>query len=318
MGSSIVLKGIELSTHCGVTAQEREKPQLILVDVIFRCPNASSFLSDQIQDTVDYGSVINKIQEVGQSQHFFLLEALAERLSQVLFKEFPLTHLKLWVRKTQPPISNLQGSVGVQLHRAREASIGSLQSPSPFLISQFSKLKTGHFLDVATGQGRHALYLAKHGFSIHGIDRDATGLTTLNRLAQKASLSSITTEVLDLEKNPLSPPDLGTELYDGILVFFYLYRPLFPRLAQALKPGGILLYETFHIDNHHYRQHPRRQEFCLRNNELLTILQGFRILYYEEGDHVGPDGRSRSFTTRALAQKIATSEYHSHIVTPDR
>ena len=317
MGSSIVLKGIELLTHCGVTAQEREKPQPILVDISFRCPNRKAFLSDQIQDTVDYGAVITKVQEVGQHQHFFLLEALAEQLSQALFKEFPLTHLKLWVRKIQPPVSNLQGSVGIHINRSREVFSGSSGSPSSFLVSQRSKLRPGHLLDVATGQGRHALYLAKQGFSIHGIDRDPMALEALNRLAQEASLSSISTEVLDLEKNSSSPPDLGNELYDGILVFFYLYRPLFPRLFQALKPGGVLIYETFHIDNHHYRQHPRREEFCLQNNELLTLLQDFRILHYEEGDHVGPDGRSRSFTTRALAQKMATPEFSSHILKPN-
>jgi hypothetical protein len=58
------------------------------------------------------------------------------------------------------------------------------------------------------------------------------------------------------------------------------------------------------LDNHIRRQHPRRKEFCLEANELITLLQGLRILHYDEGDHEGPSEKERAFTARALAQKI--------------
>jgi len=156
---------------------------------------------------------------------------------------------------------------------------------------------------VATGQGRQAMYLASKGFAVHGIDRDAAALHELQAQAQKTGLSSITTESIDLEMNPQHPPDLGTAMYDVIIVFFYLYRPLFPQLLHALKPGGVIMYETFLLDNHLHRQHPRRKEFCLEANELLTFLQELRILHYDEGDHEGSSGRERAFTARALARK---------------
>jgi cyclopropane fatty-acyl-phospholipid synthase-like methyltransferase len=158
-------------------------------------------------------------------------------------------------------------------------------------------------LDVATGRGRHAMYLASKGFPVHGIDRDADALHELQAQAQEAGLSSITTEYIDLEVNPQHPPDLGTATYDVILVFFYLYRPLFPQLVNALKSGGIIMYETFLLENHILRQHPRRKEFCLEANELLTLLQGFRILHYDEGEHEDPSGKERAYTARILAQK---------------
>ncbi|MDX2348521.1 MAG: methyltransferase type 12, partial [Nitrospirota bacterium] len=88
-----------------------------------------------------------------------------------------------------------------------------------------------------------------------------------------------------------------------ILVFFYLYRPLFPQLLKALKPGGVILYETFLLENHIHRQHPRRKEFCLETNELLTLLEGFQILHYDEGDHTGTSKTDRAFTARAMARK---------------
>jgi hypothetical protein len=88
-----------------------------------------------------------------------------------------------------------------------------------------------------------------------------------------------------------------------ILVFFYLYRPLFPQLIKALKPGGVILYETFLLENHLHRQHPRRKEFCLEPNELLTLLRDVQVLHYDEGDHRGTSEADRAFTARILARK---------------
>jgi hypothetical protein len=93
------------------------------------------------------------------------------------------------------------------------------------------------------------------------------------------------------------------ERYDGVLVFFYLYRPLFPAIIKALKPGGVLVYETFLIDNHDHYHHPRRKEFCLEHNELLRLTQGLRVLHYEEGQHQGTEENEQPFTARLVARK---------------
>lgn len=304
MLSSIVLKGIQLSSRCGVTDTERQLPQPLLVDLNFRCPNHPAFQSDQLADTVDYGAIIQCIRNIGEGQAFSLIETLTENICQALFHKFPITHLTIWVRKIQPPLDNIKGSVGVQVSRSRgHMALSEVGQPSSFLVSELSRLPHGKVLDVAAGRGRHAIYLASQGFSVHGIDRDVDSLHYLQALAKEADLPSITTESLDLEGNPQNPPDLGTAIYDVIIVFFYLYRPLFPRLVKALKSGGVIMYETFLLDNHIHRQHPRRKEFCLAANELLTLLQGFRILHYEEGDHENSSGKERAFTARALAQK---------------
>ena len=304
MPSSIVVKGIQLSVRCGVTETERHHPQPLLIDLIFRCPNQPAFQSDQLSDTVDYGMVTQRVRDIGEGQAFSLIETLAENICQTLFHEFPITHLKIWARKIRPPLTKIKGSVGVQLIRSRPpiASTDLVQA-SPFLVSQLSRIPQGKILDVATGRGRHAVYLTSKGFSVHGIDRDADALHDLQAQARQKGLSTLTTESIDLEVDPQHPPDLGTAAYDGIIVFYYLYRPLFPQLVKALKSGGIIMYETFLLDNHIHRQHPRRKEFCLEPNELLTLLHGCRILHYEEGDHEGPSGKERAFTARALARK---------------
>lgn len=302
MSSSIVVKGIQLSARCGVTDTERQQPQPLLVDLIFRCPNQSAFQSDELSDTVDYGTITQRIQDIGEGRDFSLIETMAETICQTLLHEFPITRLKIWVRKIRPPLKRIEGSVGVQLIRSRQPIASpDLRHPAPFLVDQISRLPHGTVLDVATGRGRHAMYLASKGFPVHGIDRDADALHELQAQAQEAGLSSITTESIDLEVNPQHPSDLGTAMYDVILVFFYLYRPLFPQLIKALKPGGVIMYETFLLDNHIHRQHPRRKEFCLETNELLTLLPGLNILHYDEDDHAGSSGRA--FTARILARK---------------
>jgi dihydroneopterin aldolase len=304
MPSSIVVKGIQLSARCGVTEMERQHPQPLLVDLTFRCPNHTAFLSDQLSDTVDYGMITQRIRDIGENREFSLIETLTEKICQTLFDEFPITHLKIWVRKIRPPLDRIKGSVGVQLIRSRQTIAStSLPHPSPFLVAQCSRLPHGKLLDVAAGHGRHAIYLASKGFSVHAIDRDAEALHDLQAEAQEAGLSSMTTECMDLEVDPQYPPDLGTAAYDVIIVFFYLYRPLFPQLIQGLKSGGVIMYETFLLENHILRQHPRRKEFCLEANELLTLLQGFRILHYDEGEHEDPSGKERAYTARILAQK---------------
>ena len=304
MPSSIVITGIQLNAYCGVTDIERSQPQPILVDLTLRCPNEPAFKSDQLTDTVDYAAIAQCVRNAGESQAFALLEALTEHLCQTLFQHFPLSHLKIWTRKVRAPIQDFSGSVGIRLIRSRRDILqASHGHPSPFLITHLPRLPRGKALDVATGCGRHAHFLATQGFSVHGIDRNREALEFLDAQSQEAGGLAITTEYIDLETDDRNPPDLGTEMYDVILVFFYLYRPLFPQLIKALKPGGVILYETFLLENHLLRQHPHRKEFCLEPNELLTLLREVQILHYDEGDHRGISEADRAFTARIVARK---------------
>ncbi|MBI3248860.1 MAG: methyltransferase domain-containing protein [Deltaproteobacteria bacterium] len=188
------------------------------------------------------------------------------------------------------------------------ASLSSpvIRPPTRFLLEQTRLLPRGKALDVAAGTGRNTLFLAEAGFAVHAVDRDRDALKTLSSVARERGLSTITVEELDLEspENPILPALLfPAAAYDVVVVFFYLFRPLFPALLHTLKPGGTLLYETFLAENYLRYQRPRHREFCLEPGELPDLAQGLEILHYDESERPGKDGGPVTFTARLLARK---------------
>ena len=138
----------------------------------------------------------------------------------------------------------------------------------------------GRVLDVACGRGRHALLLAQSGLRIRAIDRDPDAIAGLGAEADRLGLP-IETDVVDLETDP--PPSLGESLYDMIVVFNYLHRPLMPMLRAAVKPGGRIFYETF-TTRQAERGKPRNPAFLLKEGELQELMKPFVILRSREGD----------------------------------
>lgn len=177
------------------------------------------------------------------------------------------------------------------------------QAPARFLLESMHLLPHGLVLDVAAGSGHNALYLADQGFRVHAIDRNPEALRELQLTARERQLALVTTEVVDLESEPFPYRVFPLARYDVVIVFFYLFRPLFPALLRTLKPGGRLMYETFLIDNYLRYQRPRHPEFCLARGELRTLVSGLHILHYDEGVRESKDGQRETFTARLLARK---------------
>ena len=304
MGEHVVIEQLEFRGRCGVTPEERARPQSLAVDLELDCGQEAAGLSDDLVHTIDYAKVAQRAVDIGTLQESQLLETLAERLLAALFEEFPIGRIKLWLRKLHPPISFVTRSVGINIERTRleQQVLRTYPPPAQFLVQQLHRLPKGKVLDVASGSGRHALFLASLGYQAEAIDRDEQALAQLSADARLRQLTGISSRVLDLEQ-PAQKPNLGHETYDVILVFFYLNRPLFPSLIDALKPGGVLLYETFTVDNHIQRQHPKRREFCLAHSELLALTPGLRILHYDEGPHEGTSGLESAYTAQLAAQK---------------
>jgi dihydroneopterin aldolase len=302
MLSQIVIERLECEGYCGVTPEERDRPQKLAVDVELDFPTGRAASTDNLAHTVDYAAVADRILAVVAQERCYLLETLADKLMAMLFTAFTVERARIWVRKLHAPLSAIAGSVGVRVERAHstEPHLSTGPEPAAFLVQQFHRLPKGQVLDLAAGKGRNSLHLLRQGMAVEALDRDQAVLGELQAAVRALGMSGLTTKTLDLEQDPDHPPDLGRERYDAIIVFFYLFRPLFAPIIQALKPGGVLVYETFLIDNYFRHQHPRRWEFCLAHNELLRLTSSLRVLHYDEGEH--HDGGA-SFTARLVAQK---------------
>jgi SAM-dependent methyltransferase len=159
--------------------------------------------------------------------------------------------------------------------------VSSASSPSAW-ICRFLPLIApgGRVLDLAAGGGRHTRLLRDHGFLVTGVDRDVAALR-----AGFVGDAGCTIVALDLEDG--APWRLGAD-YDGIVVANYLWRPLLPALAAALRPGGALLYETFMLGNERFGR-PANPDFLLRPGELLEAYRTrLGIVAFEQGAVTAP------------------------------
>lgn len=156
--------------------------------------------------------------------------------------------------------------------------------PSAWLIDNRDRLpRGGTVLDVACGRGRHALWLARAGFDVVAVDRDHDALRFVRQAADDAGLE-VATEAVDLESSP--PPGLGEARYDLVVVVNYLHRALFPGLIRALKPGGVLVYETFTIFQA-ARGKQTNPAYLLQPGELAALVAPLRVLDAREGEFDG-------------------------------
>jgi SAM-dependent methyltransferase len=154
-----------------------------------------------------------------------------------------------------------------------------------WLVEHAALLPTaGDALDVACGRGRHALWIASRGLRVRAVDRDADAIAELQDEARRRGVALVA-DVLDLEAGTTS---FGRDAYDLIVVVHYLHRPLFPALRDALRPGGVLVYETF-TEAQARRGRPTNPAFLLAPGELERLVAPLEILESREGEFDGRD-----------------------------
>ena len=125
------------------------------------------------------------------------------------------------------------------------------------LITDHAHLATkGKALDIACGMGRHSRYLASLGFSVDALDVSSVAVEHLQ------NIPNINAKEVDFDTYILKK-----EAYELIICTYFLKRKLFPQIIEALKIGGVFIYETFiyHPDN---KQAPSNRSFLLEAGEL--------------------------------------------------
>ena len=140
--------------------------------------------------------------------------------------------------------------------------------------------KQGKALDLACGLGGNALFLAEHDLQVDAFDISPVALANLQTQAQKKSLS-VTTRQCNITSNCLPP-----EQYDVIVISRFLDRSLCNAIMAALKPEGLLFYQTFtrsKLD----QQGPSNPDYLLDANELLTLFSSLSLVFYQEYARIG-------------------------------
>jgi len=132
------------------------------------------------------------------------------------------------------------------------------------------------------GAGRNAIYLAKMGFEVEGVDisGEAVNLAIVSALKARVTIYA---QVVDLDKHYRIQEDT----YDVILCFYYLQRSLISQIRNGLRFGGMVVCETFIVDQAQFGK-PKNPDYLLKHNELLELFREFRCLRYREGFFEGP------------------------------
>lgn len=151
----------------------------------------------------------------------------------------------------------------------------------------------GVALDLACGAGRNALYLAERGWRVLAVDLSRQGLRRLRRRARD--------EGFPIQPVQAELPWLGMRpgRVDLVVNTHFLCRPAFPLVRAALKPGGLLLFETYSVHELEELGGDVRRAYCLERGELLDAFGDFDVLLHEEGVFERPEGE------RGLARLVA-------------
>ncbi len=146
-------------------------------------------------------------------------------------------------------------------------------SPSAWVERWSPLVARGTVLDVACGSGRHSQFFLGRNLEVVAVDREPQQIPGA-RFVQA-----------DLEDG--SPWPLPGERFEGVVVTNYLNRELFPVIQESLKPGGVLIYETFMLGNERFGK-PSNPAFLLRPGELLECFKGLAVKGFEEGEVSAP------------------------------
>ncbi len=154
----------------------------------------------------------------------------------------------------------------------------------------------GQALEVACGLGANALLLARRGLTVTAWDLSPVAIDRLRRRAESEGLS-LRAEVRDVTVGPWP-----REAWDVIVVSRFLDRSVCAAMKEALKPGGLLLYQTF-VRDPVTPAGPSNPAYRLAENELLRLFAGLIVRAYREEGHCGDQCRGWRDEAYLVAQK---------------
>ena len=173
-------------------------------------------------------------------------------------------------------------------------------SPSPSEVLYFNQHllpAKGDALDLACGYGSNAVCLAMNGLKVSAWDISKIALDKLSHRSKKFDFI-INCEIRDVLQQPPEP-----NTFDIIVVSKFLDRKLIKYIRQAIKPDGLIFYQTF-IKDRVIKSGPENPSYQLNKNELLVFFEDWKLIFYKEEGMIG--NLSKGFRSQAMiiAQKV--------------
>src|SRR5262245_12764321 len=160
--------------------------------------------------------------------------------------------------------------------------------PHHLLVTAVASLAPARALDIASGAGRHAIYLAGLGWDVTAVDNSSVGISVAQQRANDAG-ASFETIVDDLERHAFR---IEPGSYDLICDFYYLQRDLFAEIKACLRRGGTFVCSIHLLDDEPHSE-SMNPAFLLNPGELQRIFTGWDIEYYNEGRWDDPEHKHR-------------------------
>ena len=212
--------------------------------------------------------------------------------------------------KTGAANANEQPAIIMEMMRTRDdgwqqifnkiytaSSPGFSVRPNALLMSAVENRKPGRALDVGMGQGRNAVFLAIRGWDVTGFDVSDEGLVIARKNAAAAGVK------LHAVQTSEAKFDYGTAQWDLIVIAYEPFPVADPRyivrLSNALRPGGLLVVESFASD----RSAAMRKPVDIDPAELLRAVESFRVLHFEDVEAVPDWDPAKTRLARLIAQK---------------
>ena len=169
--------------------------------------------------------------------------------------------------------------------------------PNKLLIAMVETRKPGRALDIGMGQGRNSVFLAMKGWDVTGFDISDEGLAVARKNAQRASVKLNIIHIAEEEF------DYGTDQWD-LIVLVYVPFPVtsaayVKRLHEAMKPGGLIVIESYSVDANKSNRPP----IAIDPKQLKAAFKDFRLLHFEDKIDMPDWGKIKARVVRMVAEK---------------
>lgn len=119
VGDELAVRGIECFAHHGVLAHERRDGQVFLVDLVLGLDTARAARTDDLRDTVDYGSLVAAVKTAVETDPVDLIETVAQRVADLCLAAGPVAWSRVTVHKPDAPIDATFSDVALTITRKR-------------------------------------------------------------------------------------------------------------------------------------------------------------------------------------------------------